>query len=145
MTTLPVLKVVYRAPPAPRARALDIVARLENWAMWANSSDSPRGAACMTGAICETLRRAAEGDAPSSGAAYRSIDTNDAVLVGRAMVRLTLNERRLLGLHYVDGQRRGFIAALLRFPPLEFDKKMAEAHAAIEGALSSPARNSSGQ
>ena len=145
MTTLPVVKAVCRAPRAQAVRLIDIVARLENWAMWATSSDGPRGAACMTDAICETLRRAKEGPAHSSGLAYRSIDTNDAVLIGRAMVRLTLNHRRILGLHYVDGQRRGFIAALLRFPPLEFDKRFAEAHAAIEAALNTAHMSSSSQ
>lgn len=70
---------------------------------------------------------------PSGPSEYviRSIDTNDAVLIGRAMVKLTLDQRRLLGLHYVDNQRSGYIAAMLRFPPLEYDRRMADAQSAV--------------
>lgn len=108
--------------------------RLENWARWAKSGDhGPRGAACMTGAICEAMYKAAHGVPSVPGGDYviRSIDTNDAVLIGRAMVRLTLAQRPLLGLYYVDSQRAGYIAALLRFHPQDFDRRMTEAQNAV--------------
>lgn len=111
-----------------------IESRLENWARWAKSGDhGPRGAACMTGAICDAMYKAAHGVPTVPGGEYviRSIDTNDAVLIGRAMVRITLDQRRLLGLHYVDSQRAGYIAALLRFHPQDFDRRMAEAQDAV--------------
>ena len=115
-----------------------IESRLENWARWANSGDrGPRAAACMTGAICDAMEKAKNGGISVPGGDYviRSIDTNDAVLIGRAMVRITLGQRRLLGMHYVDGQRAGYTAALLRFPPLEYDRRMADAQGAVERVI----------
>lgn len=87
----------------------------------------------MTGAICDAMYKAKHGVPSALAGDYviRSIDTNDAVIIGRAMVRLTLDQRRLLGLHYVDSQRAGYIAALLRFHPQDFDRKMAEAQNAV--------------
>lgn len=111
-----------------------IESRLENWARWAKSGETgPRAAACMTGAICDAMYKAKHGVVSVPGGDYviRSIDTNDAVLIGRAMVKLTLDQRRLLGLHYVDSQRAGYIAALLRFHPQDFDQRMAEAQKAV--------------
>ena len=111
-----------------------IESRLENWARWATSGEQgPRGAACMTGAICAAMEKAKNGGIAVAGGDYviRSIDTNDAVIIGRAMVRITLDQRRLLGLHYVDSQRSGYIAALLRFPPLEYDRRLADAQSAV--------------
>lgn len=118
--------------PKQPCRQSDIAARLENWAKWAKSGEGPTAAACMTGAICETLRKAVEGIRPSESADMRSIDSNDAVLIGRAMVRLTLDQRRLLGLYYVDGERKGFIAAMMRFPVGRFDHKLVQAQDELE-------------
>lgn len=121
-------------PPVDRSA---IEARLLNWGRWAKSSDGPAGAACMTGAICESMRKAAGGGAASTGEPGATIDANDAVLVGRAMIKVTFDQRRLLGLLYVDEQRKGFIAALLRILPQEFDRYLADAQDAIDAAISS--------
>lgn len=112
----------------------DIDSRLQNWAAWATSSDGHRRAACITGAICDAMERA-NGAGAAVSEQGRSIDSGDAYLVGRAMIKLTLDQRRLLGLHYVDGKRPGFIAAFLRFPPALFERKLGEAQAAVEVAL----------
>ncbi len=112
-----------------------IESRLENWSRWATAGDGARAAACMTGAICEAMRKAKDGCASATEYGVRAINTDDAVLVARAMVRVTFSHRRLLGLHYVDRQRRGFIAALLRFPPALFEGKLGEAQAAVEAVL----------
>lgn len=90
----------------------------------------------MTGAICESLRRAELGTASITIPGERAIDTADAVLVGRAMVRLSLDQRRILGLLYVDGARKPYIAALVRFHPDDFDKRLAAAQEALADALS---------
>ena len=125
-------------PPAPLevAGGREIGSRLDNWGRWAKSAEGPFAAACMAGAICESLRRAAEGSARNMDAGARSIDSSDAVLIGRAMVEVTLDQRKLLGLLYVDGARKGYIAALLRFHPHEFDKRLTEAQDALVAALS---------
>lgn len=124
------------ARPAPVSDRSRITARLENWGRWAKSSEGPVAAACMTGAICESLRRAQLGTESIHVEGERAIDTADAVLVGRSMVKLILDQRRILGLLYVDGQRKGFIAALLRFHPDDFDTHLSTAQDALQAALS---------
>ncbi|MCA1857436.1 hypothetical protein LE190_16100 [Massilia oculi] len=124
-----------------------IESRLENWGRWANASDGPRVAACMTGVICDAMQKAKQGaPLPKTGDyIMRSIDSADAVLISRAMVRITLGHRRMLGLHYVDGKTDRYIAAFLRFQPAEFDRRMLEAQAAVEHALFSAYQNSNSQ
>lgn len=105
--------------------------RLTNWAEWCLGSER-RNHACMTGAICENLRKAAEGS-QWDGVERRHVDEADAVLIGRSIVRLHLDYRRLLGLHYIEKARPGYISALLRFHPKEYEGRLAAAQAAIEG------------
>ena len=112
----------------------DIESRLQNWAAWATASEGSRQAACMTAAVCDAMRRAS-GAEPSCSEPRRVIDSADAYLVSRAMIKVTFDQRRLLGLKYVDDQREGYIAALLRFPPLDFGRKLVEAQSAVEAVL----------
>jgi len=132
-------EVAFVAPaPAPQPPAVDrsaIEERLLNWGRWAKSADGPFAAACMTGAICDTMRKAAGLVEYSLNNSSQAIDTNDAALVGRAMVRIDFDQRRLLGLLYVEQERKGLIAAMLRIPPLEFDRHLVEAQDAIDAAL----------
>jgi hypothetical protein len=121
-------------PPAVDRSAIS--QRLENWGRWAKSSEGSTGAACMTGAICDSLRKAAGAGEPTTSGSGPAINSDDAVMVGRAMVKITLDQRRLLGLLYVEDQRKAFIAALLRIQPLDFDRHLAAAQDAIELALS---------
>lgn len=123
-------------PAPPSVDRSEISARLENFGRWARSSDGGAGAACMTGAICESMLRAAGGGEPRASGAGPAIDSNDAALVGRAMVKLDFDHRRLLGRLYVDELRKGLIAAMLRIPPLEFDKHLGLAQDAIASILS---------
>lgn len=111
----------------------DIKARMENWAEWCLGAPS-RGPACMTGAICESMRKAVEGS-QWDGVERRHVDEADAVLIGRAMVRLHMDYRRLLGLHYIEKQRPGFISALLRFHPQEYEGRLTAAQQAIENVV----------
>jgi DNA-directed RNA polymerase specialized sigma24 family protein len=73
------------------------------------------------------------------------IDSADALLVGRAMVKLTLSQRRLVGLHYVDGKSNGYIAAFLKFPTREFDHRMRRVQAELEAILAKTHQNSDSQ
>lgn len=135
---VPYATAAVRPPPAP-APGPDrsaIIQRLENWGRWAKSSEGPVAAACMTAAICESMRRAELGTASTATLGERGIDTADAVLVGRAMVKVTLDQRRILGLLYVDGARKPYIAALVRFHPDDFDQRLAAAQDALSAALS---------
>jgi len=132
-------EVAFVAPsPAPEPPAVDrsaIAERLENWGRWCRSSEGSTAAACMTGAICESMLRWAGGGEPRAAGVGPVIDSNDAALLGRAMVKLTLDHRRLLGLLYVDEKRKQFIGALLRIPPSDFDKQLCEAQDAIAAVL----------
>jgi hypothetical protein len=123
----------------------DISARLENWARWAKGGEGPVAAACMTGAICETMRKAVEGTLPSQCTDARGIDTNDAAFIGRAMVRLPLEQRKLLGLYYVDGSRKGYIAALMRFKTETFDARLLRAQLDLDEVIIRLSRNSNTQ
>lgn len=140
-----VCAVPGRSGEAPARVQRDIVSRLENWARWCTSSESGIAAACMTGAICEALRKAQAGVLHGGSNIGPSIDTADAALVGRGMVRIDLNHRRLLGLHYVDGERIPYIAARLQFPRQDFEKRMAAAQDALEAALLRMSQNSNSQ
>jgi len=141
------VEIASAAPaPEPEPPAMDrgaIVQRLENWSRWCRSSDGAMAAASMTGAICESMLRWAGGGEPRAASAGPAIDSNDAALVGRAMVRITLDQRQLLGRLYVDEARKGLIAAMLRIPPLEFDKHLAAAQDAIEAVLSASQNSNS--
>lgn len=117
----------------------DIGWRLENWARWV-SDDGPRPGMCMVGRLVHRKER--EEQPVATVCERRRTDEVDAVLIGRAMVRITIDQRRLLGLHYVDEQRDGFIAALLRFPAPEFDRRMAIAQHAVEAAAAVLSKNS---
>lgn len=109
----------------------DIGERLTNWGDWCNGSTSRPGLS-QTGAICDQLRRAAVG-IEWDGVERRHVDEADAVLIGRAIVRVHMDYRRLLGLHYVDRVRPGLIAAMLRFSVREYEGRLSAAQAAIEG------------
>jgi hypothetical protein len=141
------VEVAFAAPaPEPEPPAVDrgaIVQRLENWGRWCRSSDGALAAASMTGAICESMLRAAGGGEPRAAGAGPSINSDDAAQVGRAMVKVTFDQRRLLGRLYVDEARKGLIAAMLRIPPLEFDKHLAAAQDAIEAVLSASQNSNS--
>lgn len=122
-----------------------IESRLENWGRWAVAGDErTRAAACMTGAICEAMRKAHEGVLPATAGEYgqRAINSDDAVLVQRAVIRIAFTHRQLLGLHYVDGERKGWIAARLRFPLADYDRMMDAARADIAAVLALPCLNS---
>lgn len=110
----------------------DIGDRLNNWAEWCLGVTS-RGPACMTGAICESMRKAVEGS-QWDGVERRHVDEADAVLIGRSIVRIHIDFRRLLGLHYIEKARPGYIAAILRFHPGEYEGRLAAAQRAIENA-----------
>lgn len=122
--------------PAPGPDRSRITQRLENWGRWAKSSEGPVAAASMTGAICESLRRAELGTASIAVPGERAIDSADAVLVGRGMVKLTLDHRRILGLLYVDGARKPYIAAFVRVHPDDFEQHLTAAQDALSAALS---------
>jgi len=133
------VEVAFVQPEAvepPLVDRSDITARLENWGRWARSAGGS-GAASMTGSICDSMRNAAGQRATREGDRGPSINANDAASIGRAMTRLTLNQRRLLGLLYIDEHRPGFVAARLGIRLAEFERQQMEAMDAVDVILSS--------
>jgi hypothetical protein len=115
----------------------DIEDRLCNWAQWATAAGS-RGADCMTGAICESMRRNALGDVWSGHEVSDLTDSKDAERIQLAMPKVCLQHRWLLNLYYVDGLKLASdirkVARLCRFDWRKFHHVLREAQEAIEDA-----------
>jgi len=112
----------------------DIGWRLENWARWATAR-VPRGADCMTGAICESLRRSALGDVWSGHQVGDGrIDPKDAARIQLAMPRIPFAQRLLLNWCYIEQARPEIVARKCSFPVREFKERFYAAQAAIEDA-----------
>ena len=111
----------------------DIETRLLNWAKWATARGR-RGPDCMTGAICESLRRAALGDVWSGHEVHDKLDNADALLLEQGMRKLLKPPRDLLKLHYVEGARWQIICrrARIRVSRELFMEKLESAQAAVE-------------
>lgn len=113
----------------------DIGARLETWSRWATARSS-RGADCMTGAVCDGLRKAAVGNVRSGGAAV-PIDASDAIRIEQAMHQIPVQQRLLLRWCYIEQARSEVICRKLSIPvrpASEFVNRFREALAAIESA-----------
>jgi len=100
----------------------DIGWRLENWARWATARGR-RGADCMTGAICDSMRRSALGDVWSGHEVSAGIDAKDASRIQMAMPRIPIAQRVLLNWCYIEQARPEVVArkccgSALRRPPL---------------------------
>jgi hypothetical protein len=112
----------------------DIGARLENWARWATARGS-RGADCMTGAICEGMRKAALGDVWSGHQVSEGIDAKDAARIQLAMPKIPFAQRLLLNWCYIEQARPEVVARKCSFPVREFVARFQEAQEAIEDAV----------
>lgn len=118
----------------------DIGARLENWARWAKGHVRGNGgAACMTGAICESLRRASLGEVWSGHQVSESgnIDAKDAERIQFALPKITQAQRWLLHWCYTKQEKPEMVARLCRFPVREFVARFRDAQEAIEDAVDS--------
>lgn len=115
----------------------DIGLRLENWARWATANGAS-GADCMTGAICEGLRKAALGNVWSGHDERGRIDDGDAVRIELGMRKLELQQRLLLWWCYIDQARPEVVCRKLsipRSPVSEFTSRFRAAQEAIEDAV----------
>ncbi|MGI4717223.1 MAG: hypothetical protein ACRYGO_07360 [Janthinobacterium lividum] len=119
------------APPPPERR--EMASRLENWARWTTAPMGSRVAASQTGAICDRLRRAAEGDQDNSQE-RRKLDEADALLIERNLWKLRGTQRSLLRMHYVNGWKWAVICRVLgrRVSKATFEILLVNAQEAIE-------------
>jgi hypothetical protein len=121
----------------PARRAADIGRRLENWGMWANLDNRPGAgrAACMTGAICDSMRRHAAGVIGPAAAVHDRINVPDAELINAGMTRIEQQHRAVLNWTYVVCAKPWAVAGACGFPTCEYGERLAAAQAAIESVV----------
>jgi hypothetical protein len=110
----------------------DIGLRLENWARWCMSSGGRTSADCMTGAICESLRKNSLGDVWSGHQVRDETNDSDAIAIERGMPSLSAAHRLLLWWCYIRQQAPGYISRKMSFPVSEFVERFRDAQEAIE-------------
>lgn len=117
----------------------DIGVRLENWARWATAKGS-RGSDCMTGTICEGLRKAALGNVWSGHGDLNRIDEADAIVLELGMRKLEFQMRLLLWWCYIEQARPEVVCRKLSIPTRpasEFVERFRAAQEAIEDIVDS--------
>lgn len=114
----------------------DIGWRLENWARYVGQDDRRPGIS-QTGAICENMRKAAEGTALTA-IERRGIDENDAWRLERGMRELTTKHRTLLWWCYIRQAAPEVVCRKMGIPhrpATEFVQVFRDAQAAIESVV----------
>ncbi len=89
----------------------------------------------MTGAICESMRKAALGNVWSGHDTRDPVDEADAVAIEKAMRLLPIAQRLLLHWFYIEKARPEVICRKLSIPvrpSSEFECRLEAAQAAIE-------------
>lgn len=113
--------------------------RLLNWSLWARQRTGGK-LKCMTGVVCDSLRRNALGEVWSGHGTGPVVDPADAELVERAWKVLTPKHKALLLWTYIHGANPGFICRRLGIaarPASIFDLELNWAERAIDAALES--------
>jgi hypothetical protein len=109
--------------------------RLENWGMWANMGGNRGGGAdCMTGVICESMRRHAVGELHPPAPVNDRIDTVDAERINGALAKINQAHRNVLQWTYVVCAKPWAVAGACGFPSAEYNDRLLEAQEAIEAA-----------
>lgn len=132
-------------------RYIDIADRLGNWAKWATTRNWGGGADCMTGAVCEIMRKAALGNVWSGHDVREQLDERDAWAIQCAMADITLQQRMILHWTYIKQAPPEVVCRKTKLPvrPTSiFVAAFHDAQHAIEEAVDSrhqPAHNSAQQ
>jgi hypothetical protein len=131
---------VQAEAPTQRARQVErrsIGRRLENWGAWANM-DNRRGGSgsdCMTGVICDAMRRHAAGVIGPPAAVNDRIDVSDAEMINLGITRITEEHRWVLHWTYVVCAKPWGVAGACGFPTNEYGARLLAAQEAIEIAV----------
>jgi hypothetical protein len=128
--------------PARVIERRSIGRRLENWGMWANQETSRGGgrADCMTGVICDNMRRHAAGVLGPAAPVNDRIDIVDAECINRGITKIDEIHRWVLHWTYVVCVKPRAVAGACGFPADEYGIRLGDAQAAIEtvvGAIGS--------
>jgi hypothetical protein len=125
-----------RPQPAQQIERRSIGRRLENWGAWANAAPTRGGGNdCMTGAICENMRRHAVGELHPAAPVNDRIDMDDAERINRAFVKLAQIHRGVLQWTYVVGAKPWAVAGACGFHSSEYGVRLGDAQAEIEAAV----------
>jgi len=92
----------------------------------------------MTGAVCESMRRAALGNVWSGHTVRDTTDNDDAVLIEKMMRFLETEWRLLLWWKYIRQQHNDFICRKMGYaarPTTVFEEKLAFAHGKIKSLV----------
>lgn len=108
----------------------DIGTRLENWSKWCTAR-TRRGSDCMTGAICDDMRKNS-GLVREGHSGMARIDDLDAVRIELGMRKLTVGHRLLLNWCYIEQARPEVICRKMSIPSSEFVERFRAAQEAIE-------------
>lgn len=114
-----------------------IRSRIDNWAAWSRGG-ARRGGECMTGVVCDSMRRAALGDVWSGHGGGLQVDPADAQLVERAWKTLAPKHKELLRWHHIRNAPPEMICRRLKIPARPrsiFELELARAMVAIEKTL----------
>jgi hypothetical protein len=127
------------AEPVPprQVERRSIGRRLENWGMWANMDNrgGGSGADCMTGVICDSMRRNAIGEIGPAAAVNDRIDVPDAERINVAITKIPEADRWVLHWTYVVCAKPWGVAGACGFPAHEYDARLRQAQAAIESVV----------
>lgn len=135
-------EIAYEKPPTPEAaperqvERRSIGRRLENWGAWANAGPTRGGGAdCMTGVICDSMRRNAVGELHPPGPVNDRIDIPDAETINRSITKIPEIHRWVLHWTYVVCAKPWGVAGACGFPTREYGVRLGDAQAAIEGVV----------
>lgn len=110
-----------------------IADRLENWARWATGTTRGRAADSMTGALCESLRRASLGFVWSGHPANNMTDAEeaDALLLEQNMRKMPLHLLLFLWWFYIRRAQPGVICRKISIRMRNYEECKKQAHIAI--------------
>ncbi len=104
--------------------------------MWANmGSRGGGGADCMTGVICENMRRNAVGELHAPAPVNDRLDMPDAEAMNRAITKIDELHRWVLHWTYVVCAKPWGVAGACGFPTREYGVRLGDAQEAIEQAV----------
>lgn len=129
-----------RRQPERQVERRSIGRRLENWGMWANM-DSRGGLGrsdCMTGVICESMRRHAAGVIGPPAPVNDRIDVPDAECINLGITRIAEEHRWVLHWTYVVCAKPWGVAGACGFPSSEYGQRLVAAQQAIEAVAGHP-------
>lgn len=130
----PVRMPERRRQPERQVERRSIGRRLENWGMWANMDNrgSGSGADCMTGVICESMRRHAAGVIGPPAPVNDRIDVPDAERINVGITKIAEPHRWVLHWTYVVCAKPWGVAGACGFPTREYNDRLMAAQEAIE-------------